>query len=48
VEKRDKINIKNKNNFVDVFLNTINNSYIPTKRIKVKKNTSGTPPIIRR
>ena len=38
IEKRDKINIKDKNNIIFIFLNTDNNSYIPAKKIKIKKN----------
>ena len=46
MEKRDKINIKDKNIIDFFFLKTENNSYIAVKRIKNKKNTKKYPPFI--
>ena len=45
MQKRDKINIKDKNSIVLIFLNTENNSYIPTNKIKIKKNVNKYPPL---
>ena len=46
MEKRDKINIKDKNIMDCLFLNTENNSYIPANKIRIKKNVNKYPPFI--
>ena len=45
MEKRDKINIKDKNIMDCLFLNTENNSYIPANKIRIKKNVNKYPPL---
>ena len=45
MQKRDKINIKDKNSVDLIFLNTENNSCIPANKIKIKKNVNKYPPL---
>ena len=45
MQKRDKINIKDKNSIDFIFLNTENNSYNPANKIKIKKNVNKYPPL---
>ena len=45
MQKRDKINIKDKNSIDFIFLNTENNSCTPANKIKIKKNVNKYPPL---
>ena len=45
MQKRDMINIKDKNSIDFIFLNTENNSCIPANKIKIKKNVNKYPPL---